>query len=81
MKDTDTADIVKSANEKFLAYETQLPDRIEAWCVANFNPQKEGQVQAIFEEILKAATSGEGNPYSLGVADMIIKKTHRTKSH
>ena len=52
----ESALIVKQANEKYNAKETKLSDRIEAWCVANFNPEMENLVRSAFDEILDAAT-------------------------
>ena len=70
----DASSIVKAANQKYLAYETKLSDRIEAWCIANFNPEMENMVASAFEDILKAATFGEGNDFSLKTAKMIVKR-------
>jgi len=72
--------IVAAANEKYLSLEAQLPERIEAWCIANFNPELPHQSQAAFEDILKAATTGEGDSFSLNNAAMIIKR-HQNIRH
>ena len=66
--------IVATANEKYLSKEAQLPERIEAWCTANFNPEREHQALNAYVGILKAATAGEGDKFSVNTADMIIKR-------
>ena len=66
--------IVATANEKYLSKESQLPERIEAWCTTNFNPEREHQALVAFEGILKAATTGEGNTFNLKTAEIIIKR-------
>ena len=71
--------IVATANEKYLSKEAQLPERIEAWCTANFNPELAHQSQAAFEDILKAATTGEGDTFSLNTATMIIKRHEKIR--
>jgi hypothetical protein len=75
----EAALIVKNANSKYLAYETKLSGRIEAWCIANFNPEMENQITSAFDEILKAATSGKGNTFSLETAEMIIKRHNKIR--
>jgi len=74
LSSNEAKQIVDAALKKLNARETRLPDRIWAWCVANFNPEKENMVESVYEEILKAATSGEGSDYSIGIANMIIEK-------
>ena len=66
--------IVKTANERYLAYDTKLSDRIEAWCIANFNPEMENMARSVFDDILKAATFGTGNDFSIKTAQMIVRR-------
>ena len=75
----ETRSIVRIANQKYLCKETKLPDRIEAWCVANFNPETENMVASAFEDILKAATFGKGNEFSLKTANMIAKRHNKIR--
>jgi len=71
--------IVRDANQRYLAYDTRLSNRIESWCIANFNPEMENLVRVTFDDILQAATFGKGSEFSQKTAEMIIKRHNKIR--
>lgn len=63
----------KANSIKYLSKGITLPERVEAWCKAEFDESKVA-IEPIISGIIAAASSGIGNKFEVDIAAMICKR-------